>query len=315
MQGQRHSFILSNLTFKSFNFCFISVSIIKVYIKKIYIAIKKKTAIIVTIGKEISMANLIESYKKVFENKKAHISLAIIAILWTIVSTIWDAKTGNINNYRQNPFDILFNVIVGAYSIKFLHNAINNIDNGVLPSFKHTPWIMYLGMIKLNIVWGLYAAIFLILTILIYMLTHFLALPILLTIALLFVAMFIYYIFLTFADNLETKGLFNIKLIFKLIPHTIKPLYKNFIMFLLLTLLIVTVYILIYILAGLAHLDKIININLADDIYLFDLIMNIIASYIVIITWYFAFPYSLIDSYREFIKPVLRKDENNGTNA
>lgn len=261
------------------------------------------------------MANLIESYKKVFENKNAHISLGIIAIIWTILSTLWDAKTGNISNYRQNPFDILFNIIIGAYSIKFLHNAINNIDNSVLPSLKNISWKIYLGLIKLNIVWGIYAAIFLILAVLTYMLTHFLILAILLIIALLFVAIFINYIFLAFADNLETKGLFNIKLIFELIPHTIKPLYKNFIMFLLLTLLIVTVYILIYILAGLAHLDRIININLADDIYLFDLIMNIIASYIVIVTWYFAFPYSLIDSYKEFIKPVLRKDENNGTNA
>ena len=260
------------------------------------------------------MANLIESYRKVFENKKAHISLVIIAIIWTIVSTFWDIKTHNLNNYRQNPFDIICNIIIGAYSIKFLHNAINNVDNGILPSFKHTPWIMYLGMIKLNIVWGLYAAIFLILAVLTYMLTHFLALPILLIITLLFVAMFIYYIFLAFADNLETKGLFNIKLIFNVIPHTIKPLYKNFIMFLILTLLIVTVYILIYILAGLAHVDKIIKINIADDLYLFDLIMNTIASYIVIVTWYFAFPYSLIDSYKEFIKPILRKEENNVTN-
>lgn len=259
------------------------------------------------------MANLIESYKKVFENKKAHISLAIIAILWTIVSTIWDAKTGNIDNYRQNPFDIIFNVIVGAYSIKFLHNAINNIDNGVLPSFKHTTWIMYLGMIKLNIVWGLYAAIFLIIAFLIYLLTHFLALPILLIIALLFVAIFINYIFLAFADNLETKGLFNIKSIFELIPHTIKPLYKNFILFLLFNLLIAVIYILVYTIAGLFGIDSIINIK--DDIYLIDIFMSIFAGYFVIVTWYFAFPYSLIDSYQEFIKPILRKEENNGTNA
>lgn len=259
------------------------------------------------------MANLIESYKKVFENKKAHINLVIISILWTIVSTIWDIKTGDITSYRQNPFDILFNVIIGAYSIKFLHNAINNIDNGILPSFKQTPWIMYLGIIKLNIVWGLYAAIFLTLTIFLYMLTHFLAIPILLIIALLFVAMFIYYIFLTFADNLETKGLFNIKLIFKLIPHTIKHLYKNFIIFLLFNLLIAVIYILVYTIAGLFGIDSIINIK--DDIYLIDIFMSIFAGYFVIVTWYFAFPYSLIDSYKEFIKPVLRKDENNGTNA
>lgn len=259
------------------------------------------------------MANLIESYKKVFENKNAHISLGIIAIIWTILSTLWDAKTGNISNYRQNPFDILFNIIIGAYSIKFLHNAINNIDNSVLLSLKNISWKIYLGLIKLNIVWGIYAAIFLILAVLTYMLTHFLILAILLIIALLFVAIFIYYIFLAFADNLETKNLFNIKLIFNLIPYTIKPLYKNVIKFLLFTLLITAAYILIYVFAGLSGIDKIVNIT--NDIYLLDLIMSIIASYIAIITWYFAFPYSLIDSYKELIKPILRKEENNDTNA
>lgn len=259
------------------------------------------------------MANLIDSYKKVYENKNAHISLGIIAIIWTLLSTLWDIKSGNINNYRQNPFDIIFNIIIGAYSIEFLHNSINNIENGVIPILKKIPWVMLLGIIQLNIVWGIYACIFLILAVLAYMLTHFLILPILIIIALLFIAMFIYYIFLAFADNLKVKGLFNIKLIFNIIPYTIKPLYKNTIKFLLFTLLIVAVYILLYVLAGLSGVDKIINIT--NDLYLFDLLMNIIASYIVIITWYFAFPYSLIDSYKELIKPILRKEEDNGANA
>ena len=41
------------------------------------------------------MANLIDSYKKVYENKNAHISLGIIAIIWTLLSTLWDIKSGN----------------------------------------------------------------------------------------------------------------------------------------------------------------------------------------------------------------------------
>lgn len=259
------------------------------------------------------MANLIESYKKIYENKNAHIGLIIISIIWTLISTIWDIKTGNINNYRQNPFDILFNIIIGAYSIKFIHNAIHNIDNSIIPTFKNTPLIMYLGIIKLNIIWGIYAAIFLILAVLLYMLTHFLILPILIVIALLFVAMFVYYIFLAFADNLTTNGLFNIKIIFNLIPHTIKPLYKNFFIFLLFNLLITVIYIIVYTIAGLLGIDSIINIT--DDVYLIDIFMSTIAGYFVIVTWYFAFPYSLIDSYKEFIRPILRKEENNDTNA
>ena len=37
--------------------------------------------------------------------------------------------------------------------------------------------------------------------------------------------------------------------------------------------------------------------------------MNAIASYILIITWYFAYPYSLIPSYKENIRPLLKKTE------
>lgn len=96
------------------------------------------------------MANLIDSYKKVYENKNAHISLGIIAIIWTLLSTLWDIKSGNINNYRQNPFDIIFNIIIGAYSIQFLHNSINNIENGVIPILKKIPWVMLLGNCKLH---------------------------------------------------------------------------------------------------------------------------------------------------------------------
>ena len=36
------------------------------------------------------MSGLIDSYKKVFENKKAHIWLLVISFLWTILSTLID---------------------------------------------------------------------------------------------------------------------------------------------------------------------------------------------------------------------------------
>ena len=259
------------------------------------------------------MANLIDSYKKVYEHKKAHIWLIIIAFVWTVLSTFYDMYNGNINNYRQNPIDLIFNIVIGAYSILFLHNSINKIDGGILSRFNNLGKTIFLRLIQLNIIWGIYAAIFLILTIVVYMLAHLLILPIVIITALVFIAMFIYYIFLAFAEDLEVNGLFNIKLIFKLIPATIKPLYKNVIIFLLFTLLMLIIYILMYVAAGLVGIDKIGNIK--DDLYLFDFIMNTIASYIVIVTWYFAFPYSLIDSYETYAKPVLREEFNNGTDA
>ena len=76
---------------------------------------------------------------------------------------------------------------------------------------------------------------------------------------------------------------------------------------------VAVIYILLYIGAGLIGLDKIGHI--AGDFYFMDIIMNIIAGYFVIVTWYFAFPYSLINSYVKNIRPLIRKDENNDANA
>lgn len=132
------------------------------------------------------MSGLIESYKKVYENKKAHIWIVTISIIWTLLSALWDIKTGNPDNYRQNPLDIIFNIIIGAYSIQFLHNAINNTDNGVLPSFMKICPKIYLGIIKLNIIWGIYAVLVLVSAVLLYIATHFIAVPVIITVLLLF---------------------------------------------------------------------------------------------------------------------------------
>ena len=220
------------------------------------------------------MSGLIESYKKVYENKKAHIWLVTISIIWTLLSALWDIKTGNPDNYRQNPLDIIFNIIIGAYSIQFLHNAINNTDNGVLPSFMKICPKIYLGIIKLNIIWGIYAVLVLVSAVLLYIATHFIALPVIITVLLLFFAMFVYYIFLAYAEDLNSKGLVNIALLFKFIKPGFKPLYIKLLLF-----------------------------------------VMFIAGYFVIVTWYFAFPYSLINSYVKNIRPLIRKDENNDANA
>ena len=249
------------------------------------------------------MSGLIESYKKVYENKKAHIWLVTISIIWTLLSALWDIKTGNPDNYRQNPLDIIFNIIIGAYSIQFLHNAINNTDNGVLPSFMKICPKIYLGIIKLNIIWGIYAVLVLVSAVLLYIATHFIAVPVIITVLLLFFAMFVYYIFLAYAEDLNSKGLVNIALLFKFIKPGFKPLYIKLLLFVMFSIAVAVIYILLYIAAGLIGLDKIGHI--ADDFYFMDIIMNTIAGYFVIVTWYFAFPYSLINSYvKNIVSPV-----------
>ena len=253
------------------------------------------------------MSGLIDSYKKVFENKKAHIWLLVISFLWTILSTLIDIKLGKPDTFRQNPVDITCNIIIGAYSLQFLHNAINSINNGALPFLTDIQPKVFWGVIKLNIVWGIYAVICLLFSVVIYMTTHFMPAAIILVLAILFFAVFVYYIFLAYAENFDSKGLLNITLLFKFIKPAFKPLYIKLILFILFTLGAAIIYILLYTVAGLTGIDKIGYI--AEDFYFLDVIMYSIAGYFVIITWYFAFPYSLINSFNRDIKPVLRKDD------
>lgn len=258
------------------------------------------------------MAGLADSYKKVYENKKAHVLLLVISLIWTLLSSFWDIKTGNIDNYKQNPIDLIFNIIIGAYSIQFLHNALNGINGGILPSFKEICGKIFLGMIKLNIIWGIYAAIVLAFAAFAYIITHVIAIFAILVTLLLFFAIFVYYIYLAYAENLDTKGLANIKLLFKFVKPGFKDIYIKLILFILFTAVIAAVVILIYIATNLTGIDKVGEI--ANNLYLLDVIINTFVGYFVIVTWYFAFPYSLINSYVKNIRPLIRKDENNGAN-
>lgn len=99
------------------------------------------------------MSGIIDSYKKVFENKQAHVWLAIVALIWSVTSTLLDIKLGNGDTPKNNIIDLIFSLLIGVYSLQFIHNAINNINNGLLPSIKEVQPKIIWGMIKLNIVW------------------------------------------------------------------------------------------------------------------------------------------------------------------
>lgn len=260
------------------------------------------------------MSGLIDSYKKVYENKIAHIWLLVISVIWTIASSYIDIKRGNPFTLRQNPVDIIFNIIVGAYSLQFLYNTMNNINNGMLPKLKEIQPKAFWGVIKLNVIWGIYALIALFIPLIIYIATHILPLAFVVTLPLIFFAVFVYYIFLAYAENFSAKGLLNILLLFKFVKPAFKSLYIKLILFILTTVGVAAIYILIYTIAGLIGIDKIGYIT--DDFYFMDIIMNSLAGYFIIVTWYFAFPYSLINSYYRDIKPIFRKeDTENGENA
>lgn len=253
------------------------------------------------------MAGIIDSYKKVFENKAANIGLFVIVFCWMTASTMLDVKTGNFDKNGFNCFDILFDIIIGLYSIIFIHNAINSINNGILPSFKEMNIKVLWKMIKIKVLWAIYGIIIGIIAISLYAFLNEFILPLIIIIALCFVAIFIQYIYLAFAENYETKGLYNPILIFKFIKPAIKSTLIKFILFGLITLAAFVAYILVYMGAGLLQLDTMGYI--AKDYYVFDIIMLPVAGYFMMITWCFAYPYSLINTYNRAIRPVIRKDK------
>ncbi len=255
------------------------------------------------------MTRIVESYKKIFENKKIHIGLFIITFLWTATSILLDIASGRGDNYKQNIFDILFGLFVGVHSLQFLHNAINNINSGIVPKFREIKPEIFFGMIKLDIVWGFYAVAVIIASVIIYMTTvNTLILPITAVAVTGFLAIFAYYVYLAYAEKLNTKGLFNITLIFKFIKHALKDTLIKFCLFVLITLLAILICILVYTAAAITNIDTIGHI--AGDYYAVDFIVITLAGYFTIITWYYAYPYSLTEIYISKIRPLLTGKED-----
>lgn len=260
------------------------------------------------------MASLVDSYKKVYENKKIHIWIFLIALVWSLLSNLFDISIGNTDSAKQNPIDWCFNFLVGIYSIQFLHNAI--VSNSSLPSFKDIEWKALPGLIVLNIVWGVYLAAILFLIVIAYFtVIHsiwFVVVVVSLaavSVVFLAVTVFVYYIYLAYAEDFKTKSLLNIKLIFYFIKLSAKETYIKFGLFLLLNLAVIAVYLIIYVLATWIGLDKVCCI--AGDYCLFDMLMYALIGYFLIVSWFFAFPYSLVSIYIERIRPTINKEQVN----
>lgn len=254
------------------------------------------------------MAGLIDSYKKVYEDKKSHIWIFLIAFAWSVLSNLCDIALGRPDSMRENPFDIVFNLLVGIYSIQFLHNAI--LSDGHLPSFKEINWKALPGLIILDIVWGIYFALVLVLVVISYFMVHTIILPVGITLAfVLFVSVFVYYIYLAYAEDFQFKGLMDIRLIFKFIRVSAKETYIGLGKFILLSLAVVAGYLILFVAASLAGLDKVGHI--AGDYYVFDMVMYVFISYFLIVTWFLAFPYSLAGTYIEKVRPIVKKEQVN----
>lgn len=259
------------------------------------------------------MSGFVDSYKKVFENKKAHLYIALFAFVWSILSMAYDAKF-NVGTYiKTNPVDLIFNISTGLYSLHFLHNAIHNINNGALSSFKGFPPKAIWGYVKLNIVWGLYSLLCATLCVIAFVWTHSFVLPVIIFVALLLISVFVNYYYIAFAEDYCFKDLWKLPFIFRFAKATWKNTYIKWIFFFLFSLASVVVYIALYCVLHLLGLD---TMGLVfKDTYCLDILLNTFAAYFVVVTWYLAFPYSLISEYKQDIRPILRKDFIDGENA
>ena len=254
------------------------------------------------------MGEIVESYKKVFRNKKVNICLFITAILWVLISTFLDLYFSPNDQYQLCCLiDLIFYYFIGVYSVLFLHNAIHNINNGEFPSIKEINAKIAWGVIKISIIWAGYILLATLFAFVAYIATHILAVPIILLSLVPILAVGIYYITLALADKYSSKGLWKPSYLFKFIKAAYKPLYTNLCLFLMITLLAIVIFVLIYAVAYLIGINEIGQIT--NDLYFMDIIMDIIATYIGIITWSFAFPYSLISSYNEYVKPIYEEGE------
>ena len=277
-----------------------------------YIAIIAKNVIIISKG-DYDMSGFVDSYKKVFENKKAHLYIILVAFVWSILSMCYDAKFNADAAVRTNPIDLIFNITIGLYSLHFLHNAIHNINNGVLSSFKGFPAGAIWGYIKLNIVWAFYTFLVAILCVISYVWTHSFIAPVAVFAALLLISVFVNYFYIAFAEDYCFKDLWKLPLIFRFAKASWKETYIKVLIFISFSFAVAIAYIIAYCVFHLIGID---TMGLVfKDVYCLDIIMNTFAAYFVIITWYLAFPYSLISAYKQDIKPILREDFADGENA
>lgn len=259
------------------------------------------------------MSGFIDCYKKVYENSKAHVYIFFAAFVWSILSMWYDANFSTSMSVKTNPIDMIFNIAVGLYSLQFLHNAIHNINNGALPSFKDFPPKAIWEYVKLNIIWGFYAFLVAVLCVISYVWTHSFILPTIILIALLLISVFVNFFYIAFAEDFCFKDLWKLPLIFKFAKVAWKETYIKILIFTLLSLAVVTGYILLYCGFQLIGIDTMGAVF--KDVYVIDILMNTFAAYFVIVTWSLAFPYSLISIYMQNIRPILKKDFINVENA
>lgn len=245
---------------------------------------------------------ILNGYKKIFSGSNALLNNIILFVLTGIIAitTLYfeSIKNATIAIFDINIFTflsaiiltVLVSVYIGGYTYKFIHQAFSETENCLLPDFDLKPIGAFFKALPLVIVWIVYlAAILIIAGILITFA------PILggvLAIIFVLMAVFTTFVFITYCENFEFQGLFNITLPFRYMAKTLPTVV-------ILGLLFIVVGMISLILCGLSGIACAI-LGFTDPKIL-SLVGGILGSYfgcLAQFVWY----YCLVQVYKEKIQ-------------
>lgn len=251
------------------------------------------------------MAGVIESFKRFYskENSSKNVIMFLFVVVFSVLSSATDVFIGTPDTMRQNIFDGILSLLVGVYSLQFLHQALKTLSIAMLPPFNSISKKALGGMIALNIVWSIYAIVVIIAGAAWFVAVKDIIFPVMLAIALCLIVVFTTFVFIRFSENFELKGLFDIRLPFRFIKASFAPVMIQVLKFIPVMLIVVLFYMGIYVIGDLFKLTEIYPI--AKDTYLLDLIMMPTLSYVFIVILFFVFPYSLVEVYIQKIRPLF----------
>ena len=181
------------------------------------------------------MAGMINAFKKIYQGQDWLVKNIILLIYAGFTAIYYIEFAGfEKNQGAVNPFIVMgmliFNIYMGGYMLKFINNNFKNTDT-LLPDFNADPLKVFLGALPLIIVWFIYYIIFSIVGLI----------PILGWIFILVVGSFVPFVFIEYAKNFNSDGLFSMGKVFSYI----KPLFGSFVVlsskFLILILIVLAI--------------------------------------------------------------------------
>lgn len=199
----------------------------------------------------MNIINLIANgFKKLFSGNNTlfkHLILFLITGLLSLISLHFEFISNQIKNTKVMPdftgiaAGILALIIIGiylcGYNFKFMHNALCENIEEILPDFNGDPFKIFFNVLPLIIVWTVYVLIAILISVMLFINPLLIPAGVTAIIAIAFFCTFIQFIYVEYARNFNSTGLFNITLPFKYIKSTIGPLV-------LLGLLFIPIYIL-----------------------------------------------------------------------